>query len=338
MGRVTLSQLLSSVVVVVAVSSAQAQEVERRGCPDLEPTAAAAEQARCWFDRHRGGEPGCGGSGREPDPCVVQAAAWCDDGDGERSDDVDLADQTLANVCLLSLVRAGRFAAASETARYVRDVFPEARACLAVATEGPRLRVVARGAPLRVSVDGHEVGQTPLEVSLGTRWWERTLEIASADRRVTRGPAELRQSFDTRTCTMRDLAVTLPERAAPRRRSPGHELRRRTGASPLGWVLAVGGAAVAVGGAVTVGVAAADAGEFDSHAPGTVWSDGLQERYDRVVPLQIAGGLALGVGVAVGVVGVLMIVSPGRVDHERRGDRALPSRSAPSVAGLRWRF
>lgn len=314
---------------------ARAQEVERRPCPDIEATAAAAEHARCWFDRLRADDAGCAAAAGV-DGCAQQAAAWCDDGDEESSDDVDLADQTLANVCVVSLIRALRFDRAAETARYVRDVFPEARACVAAASGGLRVRVEARGEPARVRLDGRDIGRAPLEVALGPRWWERSIAASGRGTSMTWSADQIRRSFDPTTCTMRDLVLE-PRRDVMLASRPADA--SSGGATPLGWTLVVGGAVLSTGGAVMLGIAASDSAAFDSHGEGTAWSDGLSAQHDRVVPLQVAGGVALGIGVVTGVIGALVLAGSGSRSDEARERSSGPGRAAMrTVRALQWRF
>jgi tetratricopeptide (TPR) repeat protein len=86
--------------------------------------------------------------------------------------------------------------------------------------------------------------------------------------------------------------------------------------SPAGFALIGVGAAVIVGGAVMLGVMAADLATVESATPGTPFAD-VQAAYERTEPLSIAGFVSLGVGAAIAVVGVVLLTLPaGSTDTE----------------------
>lgn len=89
--------------------------------------------------------------------------------------------------------------------------------------------------------------------------------------------------------------------AAPPRSDPG--------AGP--WVLLVGGAVIAVAGAVLLGVGASDASSVTNAPRGTDWAD-LEAPYARATPLEVSGVVALvvGVGCAAGGLGWMLTSGP----------------------------
>jgi len=70
------------------------------------------------------------------------------------------------------------------------------------------------------------------------------------------------------------------------------------------WGLTIGGGVLVIAGAVLLGLGASDAAFVSSAVRGVEWSD-LSAAYSRVTPLEAAGGVALGVGVALAIVGVV---------------------------------
>ncbi len=113
------------------------------------------------------------------------------------------------------------------------------------------------------------------------------------------------------------LALALPDEPAPALGDPARTADASPGPGPeadaaapstpdvIGsWVLiGLGGAAVVTG--TVLLVLGADDASFVARAPaGTEWAD-LAARYDRAAPLQIAGGITLGVGVAAAAAGLV---------------------------------
>lgn len=80
-----------------------------------------------------------------------------------------------------------------------------------------------------------------------------------------------------------------------------------TDPGPGPWVLIGAGAAAAVGGAVLLGVMAADVSTVEN-ARGVPWSE-VRDAYDRVPILSTVGFVALGVGVAAAGVGIAWLVA-----------------------------
>ena len=78
--------------------------------------------------------------------------------------------------------------------------------------------------------------------------------------------------------------------------------------SVVGWSVAGAGVAVAIGGAVLLGVGSARAGEVQNAPPGTPWQD-VRDAYADADSLSIAGAVLLGVGGAAAVVGVVIALA-----------------------------
>jgi hypothetical protein len=70
------------------------------------------------------------------------------------------------------------------------------------------------------------------------------------------------------------------------------------------WGLTIGGGALVIVGAILVGVGASDAATISNAPRATEWAD-LEGAYARATPLEITGGVALGVGVAAAVAGIV---------------------------------
>lgn len=73
---------------------------------------------------------------------------------------------------------------------------------------------------------------------------------------------------------------------------------------PAPWILVGVGGAIAIGGAILIGVAAADVASVDGAPRGASW-EAVRGAYERSEPLSIAGGVALGVGLAMAVGGIV---------------------------------
>ncbi len=97
-------------------------------------------------------------------------------------------------------------------------------------------------------------------------------------------------------------------------------------------VLMIAGGLVAAGGAVMVGIAAADVASVENAARGTEWAS-VAEAYDRSEPLSIAGFVALGAGVALAASGAIWLaVTPGS-SSEQATLRVVPA-LGPTFVGV----
>lgn len=81
-----------------------------------------------------------------------------------------------------------------------------------------------------------------------------------------------------------------------------------------GWLLFGGGLAVAITGAVLVGVAASDVDRVQNAPQDAAWAD-YEESASRAEPLSIAGGVLLGVGAAAAALGIVLAVTSGGSDE-----------------------
>ncbi len=95
------------------------------------------------------------------------------------------------------------------------------------------------------------------------------------------------------------------------------------GPSVGGIVLLAGGGAVAIVGAVLVGLAAADVASVENATRGTAWAE-VSDAYERSEGLSIAGFVLLGVGVAAAAVGVILLATGGGEDEASAALRVGP--------------
>lgn len=100
--------------------------------------------------------------------------------------------------------------------------------------------------------------------------------------------------------------------------------------APAGWALIGVGGAVSIGGAVMLGVMAADLASVESAAPGTPFAD-VEAAYQRTEPLSIAGFVSVGVGVALVAVGAVLLALPRDAPRDRLALRIGPG--ALSLSG-----
>lgn len=104
------------------------------------------------------------------------------------------------------------------------------------------------------------------------------------------------------------------------------------GSEPVaGYVLIAAGAAVAVAGAVMLGVGVAERANVDDSPVGSVWSD-YEGSHDLANTLTPTGGVALGIGVALAVTGVVVTVAGGG------GDEQVALRVGPTSVALSGSF
>ncbi|MFO0683746.1 MAG: hypothetical protein U0234_16930 [Sandaracinus sp.] len=82
-----------------------------------------------------------------------------------------------------------------------------------------------------------------------------------------------------------------------------------------GWVLVGVGGAIAIAGVVMLAVGLDDAAVVSRAPAGTEWAD-LAARYDRAVPLEITGAVALGLGVAAAAAGIAWITMQPSADTQ----------------------
>lgn len=102
---------------------------------------------------------------------------------------------------------------------------------------------------------------------------------------------------------MEVLRAAIAQREAEERQE---EEARDPGAGP--WVLIIGGAALAAGGAVSLGVALAERADLESLDPPRPWPE-IEEQYDRVPILSTVGFIGMGVGVALATAGVIWVLA-----------------------------
>ena len=287
---------------------------DRVGCPGLPDTASAEEHALCWADLH--GTEACEGR------CAARAAAWCAD--------AALDDPRVADACLLSHVRAGQLDEARALAEYQSQPSALAARCRDQLTRVTTVRVATDPPGAAVLVDGERRGTAPVDIRLPSPWWRNDVAVSFGGQRVEVTDEELAGALDLNSCELTEVVVTDPRSGSPPsepRSTPRDEPDMRSTSSDgpglLPWIVAGAGAAVAVTGAVLLGVGLGDRATVEDPAEGARWSDGADEAYERGPALLTAGSVLLPVGLLLGTLGVVWAL-PAPSGEERLSVRVGP--------------
>ena len=106
-----------------------------------------------------------------------------------------------------------------------------------------------------------------------------------------------------------------------------------SGGSPAGWIVLGAGGAVAISGAILLGLAAAAASDVSGASPGTPWSD-VRDAYANADTFGIAGGVLLGVGALAMAAGLVW----GIVELPNEQGATVDVAIGPGQVTLRGRF
>lgn len=239
----------------------------------------------------------------------------------------------------------GRFENALEYFRRSYDLSGRAELLYNIGTAADRLRMDrdALEAFRRYVAERPDApNRAEVEARIGVL--ERAVAAASAGSSGGGAAASGGQSTGAATATSGDAAgaggatATSPDTGVAA--SAGGESRSSgggggdAGSGIAAWVVMGAGLAVAVAGAVLVGLAAADVSSIENAPAGSAWAD-YAGAYDRTEPMSIAGSVLLGVGVATAIAGVAWgIAGSGGGSGEARASISV----GPGGVGVRGSF
>lgn len=154
-------------------------------------------------------------------------------------------------------------------------------------------------------------------------------ERAAVEARISvlRAAVAEREAQEAREAEARAEIATEPTEPEPATPENGVDASQST--SPAGWIVLGGGGAVAVAGAVFLGLAEARAAEVRDAQEGTPWAR-VRDAHAQADSFAIVGGVLLGAGAAAAAAGLVMAFTLG----EAQVEAAL----APGGAVARGRF
>jgi hypothetical protein len=322
---------LITVGILVFVAQTALAQSERRECPGLKAGAPDDKQAQCWFEREQSAKNECASNHAEVSECIQQTALWCTS--------ALLDDETVANSCFLANVRAGQLDNAVALKRYIRAPTTEVAQCRqALEAISVKFLSVPEGAELLV--EGRSLGKTPVEIELPTHWWRGSVLAKFGEgegiTEVAISQQDLMKAFDRHSCTMAEVNIEgPPEPAQPLlTQTPSSPVSKalpdKTRADERGGVSVPGIITMAVGGAGTVAGGVLLALAFTRRADilsasNEKWTPEHQNRADSVKPLSIGGFAALGAGVALVTVGIILLLNHGSSTEKAADARVTPT-------------
>lgn len=333
---IKMRALLTICISILIVGKAHADGSERANCPGLNADATTEQQALCWSERAQSQDSAdkCE-IGREGiNDCILQTARWCST--------ATFDDPAIARTCFLAHLRARQFDEAQSVQRYIQNPTTQFTTCLQ-ALEAVTVRIVTVPVGAEVIVDGRLSGKAPLELNLPDRWWKSSITArfgaGEAATEIDVSARDLISALDTDTCTMAELTVRGPEAASPipvdnplplTSQIPVKATSDQASMFPATAVvsLALGGAGL-ISGAVLFGIAANRVSYLRSLDNNTTWSSDLDDKVNSLKPLNIAGGVSLGIGAALVTVGIILMTTSG-------GSSSAPTEDGNSL-GLRLR-
>jgi len=286
---------------------ARAQE-DKAVCPNLDPSASAAEQAVCWFDKDESEADLCSDEQSGVNSCVSHAVQWCAD--------AALDDASVANACFLAYIRAGQFDEAVTMAEYLQSPSKQVERCRE-ALSTVKARIVSIPASAEILVDDRSYGKAPVEVKLTGKWRENRIVArfgSGADAvEVVARPRQLTAVFDRRECVMGDVIIRgqkpITQTPPLLKKNSVSVDTHRGGISIPGLIVAGLGVAGIVTGGVLLAIAASRYSDLSDAKPNTEWTDEMQDDYDSLTPLRISGGVTTGAGSILALVGGLILLN-----------------------------
>lgn len=327
--------LLTLGILVIAAQTALAQS-ERRECPGLKTGAPDDRQVLCWLEREQGAKDECVADDAQVSECVQQTARWCAS--------ALLDDVAVANGCFLANLRMGQLDEALALKRYLREPSAEVVQCRQ-ALEGISVNFASVPPGAELLVDGRSYGKTPVEIALPGHWWSVAIVAkfgeATGATEVAVPPQDLMDAFNRRSCTMADVNIGGPAHppvtSTPKPPSSTpfpDEMRANQGrpvSVPAIITVVLGGAGTVAGGVLLALslTRRADILSTSQDGNGTSnerWTPEHQSRADSVKPLSIGGFAALGAGVALATVGIILLMT-----HKSSTTEAADARITPAL-------
>jgi hypothetical protein len=339
--RKTIAFCLALLAILLPVSRALGQP-KKSSCPGLEAKAGAEEQAVCWFEKDERGSDACKAGTEGVGSCILQAIGWCADAAFDAA--------PVANACFMAYIRAGKLDAAGSVAEYLQspsEAVAQCRRALSVVS----VRVVTNPSGAEVTMDGRDYGLAPVEIKLAGDWRksEITARFASGHD-VVASQKELLAAFNRRACVMGDLVIKGPEPAPSAAPSAAQftpeqsvqsltttqtdKVEKSHGISISGLILAGLGGATVITGGVLLMLAESSYSKTVNSKDDTPWLSRKAD-YESVKPLRISGGIVLGVGVALGVVGTVLMLLSGSESTSASSERPSVRMSSRDFS-LRW--
>lgn len=334
-GRRPVVAVFAITCVLGASSSVAAQAAP---CLLADEGATPGDQAYCWLDMHRGGDPSCAST---MPSCLEQAALWCDR--------AGLDDQQVANTCAMARILTRRFVQAATALQAVRSPWPEVARCQR-AFQDPLPFEVTGPHGATVSVSGRSIGEAPIDGQLPQPWYEQRIVVRQPGYEAAMiSPTD---HFATTSCTMESIAAQLESTTAP----PTGQEQRRVVDRPMGrdepsstgelqrlagWLALGTGTALGVVGVVALGLREGHLADYNDDAR-CARIEGVSREYE--CPDDLSAYETANTWMWIGLIGagalaaggtVLLLSAPSRGEH--RSDVGLCS---PLLGGVscRWRF
>jgi len=224
----------------------------------------------------------------------------------------ELRDYVAARRALESSLTDPRRALTAEQRAQVTELMTRARVFVGDFRIGPApigTVIDVDGAP--ATADGDLAAQASLPLAVG----QHVVTLRATDGRISRAQitvhggesAELALAIPSESTPVIEPEPT-PE-PAPTPTTPPPPPPPSSSPPAWAWGLAIGGGVLVIAGAVLLGVGASDAATVSNAARGTEWAD-LAGPYSRATPLEVSGGVALGIGIAAAVVGIVGLSLP----------------------------
>ena len=219
----------------------------------------------------------------------------------------ELRDYVAARRALESSLTEPRRALTEEQRAQVTELMSRARMFVGDFRIGPApigTVIAVDGAP--ATADGDLGAQASVPLAVG----QHVVTLRAPDGRTARAQITV-HGGESAELALTIAAESAPEITAEPEPTPPAPVPPAPSSSPPAWALglAIGGGVLVIAGAVLLGVGASDAATVSNAARGTEWAD-LAGPYSRATPLEVSGGVALGIGVAAAVVGIVGLALP----------------------------